>query len=166
MEENKLMKISDSVVTKQTFMEIKAFNEETIEYGLKLSDEDIKTILRTRSESLRNNGRVEFGGAIIKNIIEVFCDSPYISQYNYLETLDELIEIFYYYKNETLDFVGDDELIEIMKNYFDNECQGSLEQLRDKYLDSIAHNIKYGVKDYLKIDDKEEDQEEDEQQDY
>ncbi|MEQ8196880.1 MAG: DUF6323 family protein [Clostridiaceae bacterium] len=154
--ENKLMAIYDSSVNKQTFIEIQQCNEETLEYGLKLSDEDIKIILRTRSEALRNNGRVEFGGAIIKKIIYSFSDSPYISQYNYLETLDELIEIFYYYKNETMDEIGDDELIELMKGYFDNECQGSLELLRDKYLDTIAHDIKYGVAGYLNMNGDEE----------
>ncbi|MEQ8153305.1 MAG: DUF6323 family protein [Clostridiaceae bacterium] len=154
--ENKLMAIYDSAVNKQTFIEIQQCNEETLEYGLKLSDEDIKIILRTRSEVLRNNGRVEFGGAIIKKIIYSFSDSPYISQYNYLETLDELIEIFYYYKNETMDEISDDELIELMKAYFDNECQGSLELLRDKYLDTIAHDIKYGVAGYLNMNGDEE----------
>lgn len=154
--ENKLMAIYDSAVNKQTFIEIQQCNEETLEYGLKLSDEDIKIILRTRSEVLRNNGRVEFGGAIIKKIIYSFSDSPYISQYNYLETLDELIEIFYYYKNETMDEISDDELIELMKGYFDNECQGSLELLRDKYLDTIAHDIKYGVAGYLNMNGDEE----------
>lgn len=150
--ENKLMSISDSLINKQTFIEIQQFNEETLEYGLKLSDEDIKIIIRTRSEALRNNGRVEFGGVIIKKIISAFCDSPYISQYNYLETLDELIEVFYYYKNETMDEISDDELIDLMKRYFDNECQGSLELLRDRYLDTIAHNIKYGVENYIDKD--------------
>jgi len=154
--ENKLMAIYDSAVNKQTFIEIQQCNEETLEYGLKLSDEDIKIILRTRSEALRNNGRVEFGGAIIKKIIYSFSDSPYISQYNYLETLDELIEIFYYYKNETMDEISDDELIELMKGYFDNECQGSLELLRDKYLDTIAHDIKYGVAGHLNMNGDEE----------
>ncbi|NOV61628.1 hypothetical protein B0H37_000844 [Clostridium beijerinckii] len=52
--------------------------------------------------------------------------------------------------------IGDIELINLMKGYFDNECQGSLELLRYKYLDTIAHNIKYGVSDYLNVDGDEE----------
>lgn len=150
----------DFIISKQSFLEIQMCNKETIEYGLKLSEEDIKTIIKTRSEALNSNGRVEFGGGIIKKIISEFCDSPYISQYNYAETINELIETFYYYKNETLEKISDDELITLMKSYFDNECQGSIEFLRDKYLESIANNIKYGVKDYLNIDDFEELEEE------
>ncbi|EKN42403.1 hypothetical protein CFSAN001627_06965, partial [Clostridium botulinum CFSAN001627] len=81
-----------------------------------------------------------------------FCDSPYISQYNYSETINELVEIFYNYKNETLDYISDDELIEIMKENFDNYCQGSLEILEGKALYRIANNIKSGFKDYTNLD--------------
>ena len=155
---NYLMSISDSVISKQTFEEILQCNEETIEYGLKLREEDVKEIIQTRSEALSKNGRVEFGGGIIKEIIATFSDSPYISQYNYVETIEELIEMFYYYKNETMEEIGDTDLINLMKDYFDNKCQGSLDFL-NRYLDSIAHNIKYGVTDYLNMDGDEEDYE-------
>ena len=36
---------------------------------------------------------------VIEKIILAFCDSPYISMHNYEETIHELLEIFYYYKN-------------------------------------------------------------------
>lgn len=150
---NYLMSISNSIITKQAILEIQQINERTLEYGLKLSEKDIKVILETRSEALVSNGRVEFGGGIITKIISSFCDSPYIMQNNYVETIDDLIETFYYYKNETMEEISDDELIEFMKEYFDNRCQGDLELLRYKYLDKIAHNIKYGIVDYLNMDE-------------
>jgi len=120
--------------------------------------------LGNKKGSFIYNGRVEFGGGIITKIISSFCDSPYIMQNNYVETIDDLIETFYYYKNETMEEISDDELIEFMKEYFDNRCQGDLELLRYKYLDTIAHNVKHGVADYLNIDehmdfDEEEDEE-------
>jgi len=147
------MSISNSIITKQAILEIQQINERTLEYGLKLSEKDIKVIFETRSEALVSNGRVEFGGGIITKIISSFCDSPYIMQNNYVETIDDLIETFYYYKNETMEEISDDELIEFMKEYFDNRCQGDLELLRYKYLDKIAHNIKYGIVDYLNMDE-------------
>lgn len=147
------MSISSSIITKQAILEIQQINESTLEYGLKLSEKDIKVILETRSEALVSNGRVEFGGGIITKIISSFCDSPYIMQNNYVETIDDLIETFYYYKNETMEEISDDELIEFMKEYFDNRCQGDLELLRYKYLDTITHNIKHGVVDYLNMDE-------------
>ncbi|MCR1951118.1 MULTISPECIES: DUF6323 family protein [Clostridium] len=154
--ENNIISIPDSYINKQTFLEIQKCNDETLHYGLKLSEEDIKIILETRKESLIKTGRVEFSGGLIQKIILAFCDSPYISQYNYIETIDDIIEAFYYYKNETMDEIGDDELINLMKNYFDNECQGSLDLLKYKYLDNIAHNIKYGVADYFNMDEDED----------
>jgi len=133
--------------------EILKCNEKTCEYGLKLTNEDVKELINTRKVALKKSGMLEFNGEIIDKIIINFCDSPYISQYNYSDTINELVEIFYNYKNETLDLIGDDELIEIMKDYFDNYCQGSIELLEGKVLYKIADNIRNGVKDYRNIED-------------
>ncbi|WP_434293448.1 DUF6323 family protein [Clostridium botulinum] len=137
---------------KQVFNDIIQCNEVTREYGLKLSEKDVKEIIDTRNIALQKSGRIEFNGQIINKIITSFCDSPYISQYNYSETINELVEIFYNYKNETLDYISDDELIEIMKENFDNYCQGSLEILEGKVLYKIAENIRNGLKDYTNLD--------------
>lgn len=137
---------------KQVFDEIIECNEVTRDYGLKLNEEDVKEIIKTRNIALEKSGRIEFNGQIINKLIIAFRDSPYISQHNYSETINELVEIFYNYKNETLDFIGDEELIEIMKDYFDNYCQGSLELLEGKVLYKIADNIRNGVKDYTNLD--------------
>ncbi|ACA43497.1 hypothetical protein FDC22_03075 [Clostridium botulinum] len=137
---------------KQVFNDIIQCNEVTREYGLKLSEKDVKEIIDTRNIALQKSGRIEFNGQIINKIITSFCDSPYISQYNYGETINELVEIFYNYKNETLDYISDDELIEIMKEKFDNYCQGSLEILEGKVLYKIAENIRNGFKDYTNLD--------------
>ncbi|OOM81293.1 DUF6323 family protein [Clostridium sp. BL-8] len=137
---------------KQVFNDILKCNELTHEYGLRLNEDDIKEIINTRNLALEKSGRIEFDGQIIDKIIMAFCNSPYISQYNYSDTINELVEIFYNYKNETLDYIGDDELIEIMKEYFDNYCQGSLEILEGKVLYKIADNIRNGVKDYTNLD--------------
>jgi hypothetical protein len=141
-----------NLLEKQAFNDIFNCNELTAEYGLMLNEEGIKEIIKTRTVALEKSGRIEFNGQIINKIITTFCDSPYISQYNYNDTINELVEIFYNYKNETLDYIGDDELIEIMKDYFDNYCQGSLELLEGKVLYKIADNIRNGVKDYTNLD--------------
>lgn len=141
-----------NLIETQIFNDISNCNERTVEYGLTLHEEDVKEIIETRNVALEKSGRIEFNGQIINKIIITFCDSPYISQYNYSDTINELVEIFYNYKNETLDYISDDELIEIMKEYFDNYCQGSLELLEGKVLYKIANNIRDGVKDYTNLD--------------
>ncbi|MDR3597462.1 MAG: DUF6323 family protein [Clostridium sp.] len=149
---NEIMNLFENSLEKQIFNEVIECNDFTLEYGLTLNAEDVKEIIKTRSIALEKSGRIEFNGQIINKIITAFCDSPYISQYNYSDTINELVEIFYNYKNETLDYIGDDELIEIMKEYFDNYCQGSLELLEGKVLYKIADNIRNGVKDYTNLE--------------
>ena len=149
---NNINLFQNNLLEKQVFNDIFKCNELTSEYGLILNDEGVKEIIKTRNVALEKSGRIEFNGQIINKIIIAFCDSPYISQYNYNDTINELVEIFYNYKNETLDYIGDDELIEIMKEYFDNYCQGSLELLEGKVLYKIADNIRRGVKDYTNLD--------------
>ncbi|MEG0295949.1 MAG: DUF6323 family protein [Clostridium sp.] len=152
-----IMKASNGLIENGVLEDIITCNKKTIEYGLKLNESEAKTLMSTRKEALVNNGRIEFSGEVIRKIIEVFCDSPYISQYNYVDTIDELIDIFYFYKNETLDFVGDDEMIEMMKNFFDGSCQGSLELLQNREMYKVERNIKNGIHDYLNIGEDKDD---------
>lgn len=147
---------SNELIETQVFNDIIGTNQLTKKYYLKLTDNDVKEIMKTRKIALKRSGRIEFNGEIITKLIENFCDSPYISQFNYSDTINELVEIFYNYKNETLDMIGDDELIEIMKEDFDGYCQGSLELLEGKVLYIIADNIRNGVKDYTDINNEKE----------
>ncbi|OPX84121.1 MAG: hypothetical protein A4E53_03896 [Pelotomaculum sp. PtaB.Bin104] len=139
-----LMIFSGSLLKKQAVSEIIRCNEITEKYALTLTEQQAIELVQTRSHSLKNTGRIEFGGGVIDKIIKAFCTSPYILQSNYARTLHELIEIFYYYKNETLDLMSDDNLIKFMKKYFDGKCQGSLDLLKCRELEKMARNIRYG----------------------
>lgn len=129
---------------------IKRCNEITSKYGLVLSDNQISKIIERRKEILKGTGRVELREGIIDKLIKEFCDSPYINQENYAETLYELIEIFYEYKNETMDLITDDELINFMKKSFDGICQGDLEYLSGTVMYRMRENLLKGKQlDYL-----------------
>ncbi|EJO5348694.1 hypothetical protein NRP93_002826 [Clostridium botulinum] len=149
---NSIDLFQSNLLDTRVFNDIIQCNEVTREYGLKFLDKDVKEIINTRNIALQKSGRIEFNGQIINKIIISFCDSPYISQYNYSDTINELVEIFYNYKNETLDYISDDELIEIMKENFNSYCQGSLEILEGKVLYKISENIRYGVRDYTNLE--------------
>jgi hypothetical protein len=138
------MSISPSLIQKQAVAEIEKCNDLTAQFGLALSHADAAALVETRALALKNNGRIEFGGGVIDKIIREFCDSPYISMHNYAGTLHELTEIFYFYKNETLDLMSDDDLIKFMKSSFDGKCQGSLELLSGRELANMARNLRYG----------------------
>ena len=137
--------------------DIVACNEETSRYGLMLTQEQAKELIETRNQALADNGRIEFGVGILNKIISGFCDSPYLIQKDYAETLHALVEAFYYFKNESQDELGDDELILLMKDFYDNTCHGSLELLVGRELEKLAHNIRYGINEYdnLNADDEE-----------
>lgn len=94
---------ASGLMQKQAENEVLGCNAFTAEYGLVLTQTQAAELVDTRYKALNSNGRIEFGGGAIDKIIRAFCDSPYLNHYNYPQTLHELIEIFYYYKNETMD---------------------------------------------------------------
>lgn len=154
---SELTLFSPAVMNKIAVEEVIQCNEITLQYGLKLSNTEAHDLVETRGHSLRSYGRIEFAGGVINKLILAFCDSPFLSQHNYAETLNDLLDIFYYFKNETLDEVSDDELIALMKDYYDHLCQGSVELLQNRELEIMARNVRYGVFDYAKVSDESDD---------
>ena len=134
----------DIINKRKEIANIKKCNEYTSKYGLVLSDNQISNLLERRKETLKETGRIEFREGIVDKLIKEFCDSPYINKENYAETLYELIEIFYEYKNETMELIADDELIEFMKKSFDGICQGDLEYLSGTVMYRMRENLLSG----------------------
>ncbi|SHI22098.1 DUF6323 family protein [Desulfosporosinus lacus] len=139
-----IMGISSALIRKQSVAELEKCNDLTVQFGLRLSQCDAVDLVETRNLALKDNGRIEFGGGVIEKIIREFCNSPYLSMPNYAESLHDLTDMFYYYKNETLDLMSDDDLIKFMKQRFDGICQGSLELLSGRELANMARNIRFG----------------------
>ena len=80
---------------------------------------------------------------LLPMLILAFCDSPYIRQDNYEDTVVALLDVFYTVKNESMDLLSDDELIDFMKAQFDGECQGSMESLCDATLEGLCRRERY-----------------------
>lgn len=118
--------------------ELQECNQFTAKFGLSLSEAQIHNLVQGRFAALRNTGRIEFDQGILKKLIYAFCSSPYILQDNYEETILGLQDSFYYYKNESLDLISDDELIEFMKKVFNGRAQGSLEYLAGTSLEELC----------------------------
>ena len=119
-------------------------NQTAERYGLVLSEEDAKLILEEKNNALREQKRVEFGGGITPKIIYEFCDSDFIDQNNYVDTLLRLQEIFYLYKNEMQDEISDEELLHFMKEQFEDICFGDLEYLESTCLANFAQAVRAG----------------------
>ena len=123
-------------------------NQYTQQYGLVLTQEDTELILEGRKNALQEQRRVEFGESILPRIIFEFCDSAYIRQDNYTQTLLRLQEIFFLYKNEMEDEITDDELLHFMKEQFETICYGDLEYLEGTCLTGFAEAIRAGYREY------------------
>lgn len=127
-------------------------NQYTKQFGLTLSEQDAQLILDNRKAALREQRRVEFGESIVPKIIYEFCDSNYIDQGNYVESMIRLQEIFYLYKNEMEDEITDDELLHLMKEQYEYICFGDLDYLEGTCLSDFAQAIRAGYDGYAKKD--------------
>ena len=122
---------------KQTETALVQCNQITQKVGLLLSDTQIQALAEQRIQALAHTGRVEFGPGILQTLIYRFYDSPYLTQVNYEQTIVELQELFYTFKNETKDRLSDDELLGVMKAIFDGKAQGSVEYLSGVLSDDL-----------------------------
>ena len=134
---------------KNQIQKVMQTNQYTERFGLVLSEEEANFLVQERSSSLRQEQRVEFGEGILPKLIFQFCDSPYLSQDNYVESILRLQEIFYLYKNESLDDLSDDELLDYMKEKFDGVCQGDFEYLEGTVLEEFARNVRAESRKYM-----------------
>lgn len=137
------------LMAKQTQVkEVLARNQDTEKFGLALSEKEARLLVAERGEVLKKERRVEFGEGILPKLIDTFCDSAYITQDSYCDTLVRLQEIFFLYKNEMLDEITDDELLEFMKEQFEGVCYGDLDYLEGTCLDIFAQAIRAGYSGY------------------
>ncbi len=143
--------------------EIIKTNELSERYGLLLTRNDAIELIETRDIALHSTGRIEIGSGTIGKMIATFCSSSFILQENYARIIHDLLEAFYYIKNETLDLISDDELIILMRDYFEKRCQGSLELLLNRELEQLARNLRFGIDDYSNLDEKSDDHDDEEE---
>lgn len=129
--------------------EVLKTNSYTEKFGLTLTKQDALMLVKARGEALREQRRVEFGEGILSKLIFAFCDSDFIEPEHFAETLERLQEIFYLYKNESMDELTDDELISFMREKYDGECQGSLEYLEETVVDEFARKIRSSTRKYI-----------------
>lgn len=145
MEEKDWINLLSSQNQIQKILEI---NQKTARYGLELTEADAKTLAENRNSELRKQQRIEFGEGILPKLIDAFFDSPYMDQGTYAETLIRLQEIFYLYKNEMLDEISDDELLQFMREQYDEICFGDLDYLEGTCLNHFAQAIRAGYRGF------------------
>lgn len=127
---------------------LESCNERSRSYGLVLTEEDARELMACRDDSLKRHRRVELGGGILDRLIDAFCDCAYITQDSYLETLERLLDIFYSFKNESMEKLTDGELLHFMREQYERICFGDLDYLEDTCLERFARAIRFGYEGY------------------
>lgn len=137
-----IFKSKNALMLKSQVSELLETNTVSQKFGLTLSPKGALELLEERTQILVNVGRIELESSLTQKIVTHFCDSAYIQQDDYVSTLIELQEIFYDMKNETEDSLTDEELLVLLKIYFEQNCEGDLDYLRGKYLDVLSRDTK------------------------
>lgn len=132
-----------AALEKKEFDEIMSLNEVTKQHSIELTKDKVQYIIDSRKSALYDTGRVEFGENTAKKLVLKFCDSAYVSKHNIEKIIEELLEIFYYTKNETEELIPDDVLINYMYKAFNGECQGSTSLLYDWAINKLIHDVHF-----------------------
>lgn len=132
--------------------ELLACNDSTARFGLTLTAEDAAGLAAARNETLKRYERVELGRGMLDRLVLAFCDSQYINQEEYPDTLAALQEIFYKFKNESHDMLTDTELLNFMKEQFEEVCRGDLDYLADTSLERFTRAVRAGYRGHESSD--------------
>lgn len=111
--------------------EILNLNNESQNYGLDLTKEDVEEIINSRNDTLKYYGRIELDISVTKHIIENLYTSQYTDKDDYVELINDIQDIFYYLKNETLDEISDIEIIEIIDKFY-NDFSGRIDMVQEE----------------------------------
>ncbi|MDR3686915.1 MAG: DUF6323 family protein [Coriobacteriia bacterium] len=122
--------------------ELESCNNVTQRYGITLSQQDIQALVVGRLDALQETERVEFGGGVAKDLVLAFSSSVYVSQTGFVQTVLELQDLFYLFKNESEEQIPDDDLIRTMRSLYDDVAQGDMERLSEALLDGLARHVR------------------------
>ena len=111
--------------------EILNLNERSQEYGLILTPDDVDNIVKSRNHTLNSYGRIDLNMDVTKEIMEILYKSKFTDKDDYVEMINDLVEIFYFLKNETFDEISDKEIIEIIGEFYE-ETRGRIDNIQDK----------------------------------
>jgi hypothetical protein len=122
--------------------ELESCNAAIERFGLSLSSRDIQALVAGRLEALHETERVEFGGGVTRDLVLAFAASSHVSQAHFAEQIGQLQDLFYEFKNESLEQVPDDELIGKMRSLFDDVAEGDMEYLAEALFEGLGRRIR------------------------
>ncbi|MCR4837967.1 MAG: DUF6323 family protein [Eubacterium sp.] len=109
-----------------------------------LSRQDAELLVKAKHQTLKELRVVELGDTILQQLHYLFCDSGYIMQKDYRDTLIRLQEIFFRVRDEVWDLITDEELMDTMHEYFEKRVGGDLDAL-DVFMDEYSQTLRADV---------------------
>jgi hypothetical protein len=122
--------------------ELETVNESIGRHGLSLSRADIQALVIGRLDALEETERVEFGSGVAKDLVLAFAGSPFVAQATFTATIIELQELFYDFKNESLEQIPDEELIATMRFLFDDAANGDMGRFAEALFDGLGRHVR------------------------
>jgi len=114
---------------------------------LVLSREDAQIIIQEKRKTLKELKLVELGESILPRLHYEFFDCGYIQQSDYKDAMIRLQELFFAYREELRTYVTDDEMLNFMREQFDEGCKGDFDLLEGR-LQDLAQAIRNGYRGY------------------
>ena len=107
-----------------------------------LFDEDIHDISLIREKAVSENGLVEVGAGAVAKIMKALLSSGYVDKYNYVQTVCEMADVFYFIKGETDEELNDNEIIGELVREFNGEAGGAIELIQGLVAERILRRLK------------------------
>jgi len=111
-------------------------------HGITLSPADIQALVVGRVDALQETERVEFGRGVAKDLVLAFSSSVYVAQSSFVQTVLELQDLFYLFKNESDEQIPDDDLIATMRSLYDDVAQGDMQRLTEALFDGLGRHLR------------------------
>lgn len=111
-------------------------------YALSISQETAIALIESKQKMMFAHRRFELNDTLLEKIITVFADSPYFNQEDMIELVEDLMDIFLYFKAECSEAISDSDLLYFMKKAFDGPCSGSTDLLANISLQKLCQVFK------------------------
>ena len=133
----------DALVERNLVSRLLEINSATQKHGLILTEAIAKEITEARQHALKVNDRVDFSSDTVTRLVKAFSQSYYITQENFSEIIGEILDLFYFLKNEIKDALSDDEMISEMLIVFNDYCAGEIELMQNKGVEIIIRKHRF-----------------------
>lgn len=130
--------LSDPVLLKNALIDLNGFLSE---YGLALTDKQIKRLSDARVKALRASGRIELGEGIVPVLVREFSSCLFVNENNFADVIEKLTYIFFEVKTAVCDRISDKDLVRLMKDFYENRYFGFAGNFGERDVDVLVRLI-------------------------